>query len=76
MKSRSALYRAENIRDQFFVWIFFIFNGHFDDNGRRGTTGLYWVPMSIGPRYNGVRITALQCFLFIVYTFNKQMINK
>ena len=49
--SRSALYRAENIRDQLFVWNFFFIN-----NGRHGTTALYWFPLSIGPRCNGAAV--------------------
>ena len=49
--SRSALYRAENIRDQLFVWNFFFIN-----NGRHRTTALYRFPRSIGPRYNGAAV--------------------
>ena len=49
--SRSALYRAENIRDQLFVWNFFFMN-----NGRHRTTALYRFPRSIGPRCNGAAV--------------------
>ena len=46
-----AVYRAENIRDQLFVWNFFFIN-----NGRHRTTALYRFPRSIGPRYNGAAV--------------------
>ena len=49
--SRSALYHAETIRDQLFVWNFFFIN-----NGRHRTTALYRFPRSIGPRYNGAAV--------------------
>ena len=49
--SRSALYCAENIRDQFFLKNFFFIN-----NGRHRTTALYRFPRSIGPRYNGAAV--------------------
>ena len=53
--SRSALYRAETIRDQLFVWNFFFIN-----NGRHRTTALYRFPRSIGPRYNGAAVYLLK----------------
>ena len=49
--SRSALYRAINIRDQLYIWNFFFIN-----NGRHRTTALYLFPRSIGPRYNGAAV--------------------
>ena len=53
--SRSALYRAETIRDQLFVWNFLFIN-----NGRHRPTALYRFPRSIGPRYNGAAVYFLK----------------
>ena len=49
--SRSALYRAENICCQLFVWDFFLIN-----NGRHRTTTLFRFPRSISPWYNGAAV--------------------
>ena len=59
--SRSALNRAENIRDQLLVWNFFLASFFFPffltlTNGRHRTTALYRFPRSIGPRYNGAAV--------------------
>ena len=55
--SRSALYRAENIRDQLFVKNFFFIN-----NGRHRMTALYRFPRYIGPRYNGAAVYGVNDF--------------
>ena len=46
----SALYRAQNIRDPLFVWIFFLY--FLGTNGRHRMSELYRFPQSIGLRYN------------------------